>query len=93
VVLLTVCACVKVFSSIMTLRKLCNHPDLVTNEYSVLVTSGGGEGARSSGERVEEDEEGSFDIIPVSDKAKSKGRKRKAKKTASADSEDGRRVQ
>lgn len=24
---------VKVFSGLMALRKLCNHPDLVTNDY------------------------------------------------------------
>ena len=29
----------KVFSGLMTLRKLCNHPDLVTNDYSELITN------------------------------------------------------
>lgn len=28
------------FAGLTTLRKLCNHPDLVTNDYSQLVTPG-----------------------------------------------------
>ena len=80
--------CVQVFSAIMTLRKLCNHPDLVTNEYSMLVTrSNRGVGGGASGERAEEDEEGSFDVIPVSDKIK--GKKRKTKEAASVEGKLG----
>ncbi len=33
---------VQVFSALTTLRKLCNHPDLVTNDYSEQVTLSGG---------------------------------------------------
>ncbi|XP_064406502.1 DNA excision repair protein ERCC-6-like isoform X2 [Halichondria panicea] len=32
----------QVFSALTTLRKLCNHPDLVTNDYSEQVTLSGG---------------------------------------------------
>ena len=33
---------VQVFSALTTLRKLCNHPDLVTNDYSEQLTLSGG---------------------------------------------------
>lgn len=37
------------FAGLTTLRKLCNHPDLVTNDYSLLVTPGNHrEGKRGS---------------------------------------------
>lgn len=51
----------KVFSGLMTLRKLCNHPDLVTNDYSELITNEKGE-----------DEEEDFEIINISGRKKKK---------------------
>lgn len=54
----------KVFSGLMTLRKLCNHPDLVTNDYSELITNEKGE-----------DEEEDFEIINISGRKKKKKRK------------------
>ena len=37
------------FAGLTTLRKLCNHPDLVTNDYSQFVTPGNHrEGKRGS---------------------------------------------
>ena len=48
------CVCVcdpptsQVFSALMTLRKLCNHPDLVTNDYSEQVTPGKGSKGRTN---------------------------------------------
>ena len=44
----------------MTLRKLCNHPDLVTNDYSELVKLG------------EENGEGDFTMIDITRKKKSR---------------------
>lgn len=63
----------------MTLRKLCNHPDLVTNDYSDLVTCERGKirgapankGARKDDK--EEEDEGEFVVIPSS-KRKRKNR-------------------
>lgn len=54
----------KVFSGLMTLRKLCNHPDLVTNDYSELITN-------EKGDNEEED----FEIINISGRKKKKKRK------------------
>ena len=58
-----VCSLIKVFSGLMTLRKLCNHPDLVTNDYSELITN----------EKGEEEED--FEIINISGRKKKKKRK------------------
>ena len=41
----------QVFAGLTTLRKLCNHPDLVTNDYSQLVTPGN-RGRKGSTHRV-----------------------------------------
>lgn len=60
----------------MTLRKLCNHPDLVTNDYSEQVTKDGKSVASSS--REEEDEGGDFDIIPAP-KSRKKAKERESK--------------
>ena len=38
----------QVFSALMTLRKLCNHPDLVTNDYSEQVTPSKGNKGRAN---------------------------------------------
>ena len=49
----------------MTLRKLCNHPDLVTNDFSELVRNEKVEGE-------EEEEEREFEILNVHGKKKKK---------------------
>lgn len=63
------------FAGLTTLRKLCNHPDLVTNEYSLLVApsnQGKKEGSTHKDSRLvegekstanEEEKDGEF--IPV----------------------------
>ena len=48
----------------MTLRKLCNHPDLVTNNFSELVRNEKVEGEE------EEEEEREIEILNVSGKKK-----------------------
>ena len=53
----------QIFSGLMTLRKLCNHPDLVTNDFSELVRNEKGEG---------EEEEGDFEILNVPGRKKKK---------------------
>ena len=47
----------QIFSALTTLRKLCNHPDLVTNDYSELV--------RVGGELGETDEEDGKDFVMI----------------------------
>ena len=42
---------IQVFAGLTTLRKLCNHPDLVTNDYSQLVTPGN-QGKKGSTHKV-----------------------------------------
>ena len=51
----------------MTLRKLCNHPDLVTNDFSELVRN-----EKVEAEEEEEEEEREFEILNVSGKKKKK---------------------
>ena len=53
----------------MTLRKLCNHPDLVTNDFSELVRN---EKVEVEAEEEEEEEEREFEILNVSGKKKKK---------------------
>jgi hypothetical protein len=38
-----------VFAGLTTLRKLCNHPDLVTNDYSRLVAPGNHQAGKKGG--------------------------------------------
>ena len=56
----------QVFSGLMTLRKLCNHPDLVTNDYCELRQLYNGEEGGGRGE-------GDFTTIDV---PRGKGRKK-----------------
>ena len=56
----------QIFSGLMTLRKLCNHPDLVTNDFSELVRNEKGEGEEG------EEEEGDFEILNVPGRKKKK---------------------
>ena len=75
---------VEVFSGLVTLRKLCNHPDLITNDYSELVAVGMKAPPllkADSGEEWEED----FDIIPTTKYQ----RKKKKKKKDDLDREEG----
>ena len=58
----------QIFSGLMTLRKLCNHPDLVTNDFSELVRNEKGEGE----EGEEEEEAGDFEILNVPGRKKKK---------------------
>lgn len=51
----------------MTLRKLCNHPDLVTNDFSELVRN-----EKMEAEVEEEEEEREFEILNVSGKKNKK---------------------
>lgn len=74
----------KVFSGIITLRKLCNHPDLVTNDYSEQVAREVKGTVSSMTDEGEEDEDG-FDTIPVPKNR----RKSKRKKKADVDDEKG----
>ena len=57
----------------MTLRKLCNHPDLVTNDYSELLTSKGAKKGSSPAatdkearKEDKEEEEEDFMVFPTS---------------------------
>ncbi len=52
----------------MTLRKLCNHPDLVTNEYSELVTREMSAAAAATLSRGDDEDEDVFDIIPAANR-------------------------
>ncbi len=54
----------QVFSGLITLRKLCNHPDLVTNDYSDLVRVG----------RAEEEED--FVVLEAHQKKERKQKRR-----------------
>ena len=58
----------QVFSGLMTLRKLCNHPDLVTNDYCELRRL-------CNGEEEDGGEGGSFTTIDVSKEKKKNKRK------------------
>ena len=49
------------------MRKLCNHPDLVTNDFSKQVAFKG-KGASLSKAEASEEEEGCFDTIAVTSK-------------------------
>lgn len=61
----------QIFSGLMTLRKLCNHPDLVTKEYQRdrAMVEGRQQTSEEGGGYVEEEEEGDgVGVIEVSSK-------------------------
>ena len=60
------CMYMQVFAGLSTLRKLCNHPDLITNDYSQLVVPGI-HGSKGPKQDVRRSHEGEAAVTEVDD--------------------------